>query len=137
MAQDRVNPERQALVDFRARVDEYYALHKKLEATLPKLSKEATPQEIDRDQRALAALIAAERAKAPKRGDSSRPTSRQSCGTSSHGCSSAPIGAKLRASRSWTRTRGSIRLTVNGRYPDHVPLANMPAEVLESPAAAA
>src|SRR3954470_10889571 len=50
------------IADFRKRVDDYMQLHKKLEATLPKLSDHATPQQIDQNQRALGDLIAQARA---------------------------------------------------------------------------
>jgi hypothetical protein len=50
-------PEAQAVVAFKDRVEEYVALHEKLEATIPKLPQKATPQEVDANQRALAALI--------------------------------------------------------------------------------
>jgi hypothetical protein len=53
----RVNPEARALADFREEVDEYVELHKRLEAKLPALPKEATPVQLDQRQRALAALI--------------------------------------------------------------------------------
>src|SRR4051794_22239158 len=52
------------IADFRKRVDEYMQLHKKLEATLPKLPVHATPQQIDQNQSALGDLIAQARASA-------------------------------------------------------------------------
>ena len=48
-----VNPKRVAPPEFVERVKDYMALHQKLEATLPKLPKEATPQQIDTDQREI------------------------------------------------------------------------------------
>jgi hypothetical protein len=129
-AQDRVNPEAKSLVDFRARVDEFYALHKKLEATLPKLSKDATPQEIDRDQRSLAALIAAERAKVPQ-GALFTPDVQKIVRDI---LARLFVGADRRKLREsiMDENPGRIKLTVNGRYPDVVPLANMPADILKA-----
>jgi hypothetical protein len=43
----------QALATMNERVKEYVALHVKLERSLPKLPKEATPEQIDKNQRAL------------------------------------------------------------------------------------
>jgi hypothetical protein len=57
-----VNPDEPVVKDFVARVNQYVALHQKLEGTLPKLSKESTPEEIDKKERALAALIQGARA---------------------------------------------------------------------------
>ena len=45
------------MAEFEKRVQEYVALHRKLEATLTDLPKEATPQQIDDHQRALGKLI--------------------------------------------------------------------------------
>ena len=53
----QVNADAETMAEFTRRVNEYVALHKKLEATLPNLPKEATPQQIDEHQRALGKLI--------------------------------------------------------------------------------
>ena len=52
----------QALATMNERVKEYVALHVKLERSLPKLPKEATPEQIDKNQRALARLVLKARA---------------------------------------------------------------------------
>src|SRR4051812_25692078 len=57
-----------AIKEFLKRVDDYVALHKKAESTLPDLARQTTPQDIDRHERALATLIQAARAGA-KQGD--------------------------------------------------------------------
>src|SRR5690242_3898713 len=54
--------------EFVKRVDDYVALHKKLEATLPPLPKQTNPQVIDQHERALGTLIQQARAKA-RQGD--------------------------------------------------------------------
>jgi hypothetical protein len=130
LAQTRVNQDAQALVGFKTRVDEYFALHKKLEATLPKLSNEAKPEEIDRDQRALAALVTAER-KTAKPGDIFTPDVQAIIRGILERLFTGQDRRKLRESI-MDENPGNIRLTVNGRYPDQVPLANMPAEVLKA-----
>jgi len=129
-AQDRVNPEAKALADFHTRVDEYYALHKKLEATLPKLPKDASPQQIDRDQRSLEALIAAER-KGVRQGALFTPEVQRVIRDILARLFQGPDRAKLRNSI-MDENPGRIKLTINGRYPDVVPLANMPAAVLKA-----
>ena len=129
-SQERVNQNAQAVANFQKRVDAYMALHKKLEASLPKISKEATPEQIDQDQRALAALIAAARADA-KPGD---------IFTQDVQLVARSVMARLFAKADRQKmldsindeNPGNIRLTVNGRYPDTVPLANMPAELLKA-----
>jgi hypothetical protein len=50
--------------DFEAWLKDYVALHKKLEAALPKLPDKASPEEIDRSQGALGKRMAAARSDA-------------------------------------------------------------------------
>src|SRR3954466_13157649 len=66
--QRQVNQVAAAQAEFLKRVDDYMQLHKKIEATLPKLPDNATPQQIDQNQRALGDLIARARPNA-KPGD--------------------------------------------------------------------
>src|SRR5436190_10621814 len=54
--------------DFNKRIADYVKLHKQLEAKAPKLPKDATPQQIDKDQRAMLELVAQARVNA-KPGD--------------------------------------------------------------------
>src|SRR5262245_41897558 len=63
-----VNPDAPAVTGFMDRVNQYVALHKKLEATLPNLPKEAKPEQITQREQSLGALIQSARANA-KRGD--------------------------------------------------------------------
>src|SRR3989304_904682 len=51
------NEDAQALATMNDRLKEYIDLHVKLEGTLPKLPKDATPEQIDRNQRALEKLV--------------------------------------------------------------------------------
>src|SRR3954462_8621941 len=60
--------DRPVLRDFDARAKEYAALHNKLEDSLPKLPKDASPEQIDSHQRALGRLVQQARAGA-KPGD--------------------------------------------------------------------
>src|SRR6185503_7079528 len=47
----------QALSTMNDRLKEYIDLHMKLEGTLPKLPQDATPQQIDKNQRAFESLM--------------------------------------------------------------------------------
>jgi hypothetical protein len=122
----------QVPAEFKKRVDEYGALHKKLEATLPKLSKEATPEEIDRNQRALVALISAARAQA-RPGDLFTPPTQAAIRSVLRRLFTGVDRRRLRESiQDENPGPGNVRLTANGRYPDAVPLASMPAELLQA-----
>jgi hypothetical protein len=64
----------QALATMNDGLREYIDLHTKLERSLPNLPKEATPEQIDKNQRALEALVRKARAQA-KPGDIFTPQS--------------------------------------------------------------
>ncbi|MBK5292253.1 MAG: hypothetical protein JJE04_11320, partial [Acidobacteriia bacterium] len=65
----------QALATMIDRVKEYVDLHNKIERSLPKLPKKATPQQIDKNQRALGKLVREARMTA-KPGDIFTPEAR-------------------------------------------------------------
>ena len=125
-----MNPEALNLVDFKERVDAYAALHRKIEDSLPKLSKESTPEQIDRHQRSFMSAIVAARGSA-KQGDVFTTPVRKTI-------RSLIAGTFARGNRETLRESildenvGHVRVRVNGRYPDDVPLANMPAELLQN-----
>ncbi len=117
------------LAGFGARVKEYAALHNKLEDTLPKFSKDSTPEEIDKHQRALARLLQDAR-KGSRPGNMFTPevqvVVRRLMGRVFGGADGAALKASI-----MDENPGPIRLTVNGRYPDSVPLSTVPPQVLE------
>ena len=129
-SQPAVNQDARSLADFKARVDAYAALRQKVERALPQLSKEATPEEIDRYQRSLLAGIAAARAGA-KQGDVFTPSIRQTIRVLIARAFAAGNSKTLRESIQ-DENPGPVRLTVNGSYPEAVPLANMPADLLKN-----
>ena len=129
-SQPPVNQDARSLADFKARVDAYAALHQKVEKALPQLSKEATPQEIDRYQRSLLAGIAAARAGA-KPGDLFTPPIQRTIKTLIARAFAAGNSKTLRESIQ-DENPGPVKLTINGAYPEAVPLANMPAELLKN-----
>jgi hypothetical protein len=112
---------------FRKQVDQYAQLHKRLEAMLPKLPKDATPQQIDRDQRALEQLIVQARRDAKPgeffNADMQTLVRRRF----------AVIfqGARGRQIKKYIHDEPHpVAPVINKRYPDVVPLSTMPLSVL-------
>ena len=122
--------ETQALEEFGKRIDTYLSLHKRVEATLPGRPKETTPQVIDKHQRALALLIQKERATA-KRGDIISPDAERVMKSVLARIFGGPDGRQLKASI-MDENPGPVKIAVNGRYPDEVPLSTVPPQVLAS-----
>ncbi len=129
-AQTRVNPDARAIADFVAKVNDYVALHRKLEATLPKVPTDASSGQIDESQHALARLIqqASPGVKQgdlfikPVRGVIRRQLARVFSGREGKGLRDAVMEDNA----------GPIKVEVNGRYPDEIPLTTVPSRVLEA-----
>jgi len=125
--------EANALATMNDRLREYVDFHIKMERSLPTLPKDATPQQIDKNQRALEKLIRESRTGA-KRGDlfteEARPVIKRLLATVFGG----PDGKQLKASIMDENPVDpvSLKLTVNGRYPDTVPLTSIPPQVLQT-----
>ena len=128
--QPRVNPDAKTMVEFEKRVQEYVALHRKLEATLTNLPNEASPQQIDEHQRALGKLIQEARATA-KPGDLFTPDMRKVVRRLLARVFRGPDGRQVKRSILDEYT-GPARMQVNSRYPDDVPLSTVPAQVLQN-----
>ncbi len=120
----------QALSTMNDKVKEYIDLHTKLEATLPKLPEDATPQQIDKNQRAFEALMRKSRATA-KQGDIFTPQAQPVIKTLLLSVFGGPDGKQLKSSIMDENPVG-ITLRVNGRYPDTVPLSTVPPQVLQT-----
>jgi hypothetical protein len=127
----RVNANAAVIQDFLKRVDGYVALHKKLEATLPKLPAQTTPQQIDTHQRALAALIQAAR-KDAKPGALLTPAMQQRIRTLLRPVFTGQDGRQIKDEILDKEYKGNVKLAVNGRYPDEVPISTVPPQVLLS-----
>jgi hypothetical protein len=123
----------QALATMNERVKEYVALHVKLERSLPKLPKEATPQQIDKNQRAMEKLVREARATA-KPGDIFTPEARPVIQRLLASVFGGPDGKQLKAAimDENQAAPSKVKLAVNGRYPDTVPLATVPPQVLQT-----
>ena len=122
--------EAQALAGFNERVTEYARMHQRLEATLPKLPKETSAEIIDGHQRALEKLIRADRRNA-KRGDLLAQDVRAVFRKLFARVFVGKEGLDLRATI-LDENPGQIRLIVNSRYPDSIPLPTVPPQVLAS-----
>jgi hypothetical protein len=122
-----------ALATMNDRLKEYVDLHLKLEGTLPKLPVDATPKQIDANQRAFEKMMRETRRTA-KRGDlfteEARPVIKRLLATVFGG----PDGKQLKASIMDENPvdPDALKLTVNGRYPDAVPLTSIPPQVLQT-----
>jgi len=123
----RVAPE---LADFTRRVERFSALRHTLKATLPALSNEATPEQIDRNQRALATLVSASRSRA-RSGNMFTPMAQVYIRAMLKELFTNANKKQLRQSIQ-DENPGPVRLVINGRYPERVPLSTMPPEVLEA-----
>ncbi len=123
----------QALATMNDRLKEYVDLHVKLEGLLPNLPKEATPEQIDRNQRAFEKLVREARATA-KPGDIFTPEARPVIKRLLATIFGGPDGRQLKASIMDENPVDpvALRLTVNGRYPDTVPLTTVPPQVLQT-----
>lgn len=118
------------LADLDQRIKAYVAIHQKHEDSLPKLSKESTPEQIDRHQRGLATLIQKTRAGA-RMGDIFTRESRALIRRALLRIFNGPSGRQLKAAI-MEENPGPIKLQVNGRYPEAIPLTTMPPEVIKA-----
>jgi hypothetical protein len=125
--------EAQALATMNDRVKEYVNLHVKIERSLPALPKEATPAQIDTNQRVFEKLVREARATA-KPGDIFTPEARPVIKRLLATVFGGPGGAQLKASIMDENPVDpvALKLTVNGRYPDSVPLTTIPPQVLQT-----
>jgi hypothetical protein len=126
----KVNAEAKLLADFQKAVQSYSAMHRKLEATIPDLPKEATPEQIERHQTALAELITHERSQA-RAGDIFTRSTRAQFRRFLAQAFAGPDGPELKAAI-MEENPGNIRFAVNGRYPDAVPVGSVPPKVLQA-----
>ena len=111
----------------------YLATHDKVEKSLPKVPDNATPQQIDTSQRNFERRIRAERANA-KQGDIFTPAARPVILRLLNKVFGGPEGAALKASIMDENPVDPVQLkvAVNARYPDTVPLTTIPPEVLQT-----
>jgi hypothetical protein len=129
-AQTTASPaDAQAFAEFNQRVKNYIALQDKLEHTLPNLPKDATPQQIDTHQRSLLRLLQNARRDA-KPGDVFVPSSRAAIRKVLESVYNGPKGRDLLAS-TMDENPVVVKVKVNDRYPDEIPLSTVPPQVLQ------
>jgi len=128
-SQPAVNQDAQILAALDKRLKDYAAFHEKLHSTLPPLSNDATPADIDKNQRALGALVQKARRNAD-RGDIFGPTARAMIRRILARALTGPDGAKLRASI-MDENPGPLKIRVNSRYPDAAPRSSVPPQILQ------
>lgn len=125
--------EAQALATMNDHLKDYVALHMKLERSLPPLPKEATQEQIDQNQRAFEVQMREARATA-KPGDIFTPEARPVITRLLATIFGGPEGKRLKASIMDENPvdPAALKFTVNGRYPDTVPLSTIPPQVLQT-----
>jgi hypothetical protein len=127
----RVNVDAKAIADFQEEVGEYLKLQRKLAGGLDAPPKDATPAQIDSYQRALGKLIQQAR-RDDKQGDVFEREVRAVIRKLLAGVFSGPAGKKMKLAVMEENPGQAVKLTVNGRYPDTIPLSNMPPQVLSA-----
>jgi hypothetical protein len=123
----------QALATMNDRLKEYVGLHVKLERSLPNLPTEATAAQIDTHQRAFEKLMREARASA-KPGDiftvEARPVIKRLLASVFGGSDGPQLKASIMDENPVDPV--ALKLRVNGRYPDTVPLTTVPPQVLQT-----
>ncbi|HSC29323.1 MAG TPA: hypothetical protein VLD67_18750 [Vicinamibacterales bacterium] len=122
------NPDAEIVADFLARVAEYQALREKIESTLSPLPSQPTPEEFNTRQHELERLIRRARPTA-RPGDLLTPPVRAFIRRQLARALQGPEGDNIRESIMADNPRG-VRIQINGRYPDGVPLSTVPPQVL-------
>lgn len=119
-----------ALATMNDGLKRYVDLHKELEKGLPKLPDDATPEQIDKNQRLLEQRVRDAR-KSAKAGEiftaEAQPVIKRLLAAVFDG----PEGRNLMASILDENPVG-MKVTVNMRYPDTVPISTVPPEVLQT-----
>lgn len=121
--------EDQTLADFEKRVEAYADMHKRIESSITSLPEEATPEQIDRNQRELGRLLTAERAGA-KQGDLFTPDIQTLAREHLARMFAGKDGDGIKASV-MDENPVDMAVHVNQRYPDEIPMSTMPPEVLQ------
>ena len=125
-----VNPDAAAMAEFKARVDAYADLHKRLATGDAKQKETDDPAKINARSDALTARVKAARADA-RHGDiftpAIRPVFRRLLAPKIEGTTGDDIKAVLKDD---APEPGTVPFKVNAKYPDSQPLPTVPANVL-------
>lgn len=120
----------QALATMNGGLKAYLELHRKIEGTLPRLPADATPQQIDTNQRLFEARIREARAGA-RAGDIFTPQAAPVILRLLGAVFGGEQGRLLKESIMDENPVG-VKVSVNGRYPDTVPISTVPPQVLQT-----
>lgn len=120
----------QTVSDFLKRCNDYVVLHNKVNQGLPKLPRNATPEQIDQGQQALSKGITTARSSA-KAGDVIAPATQAYLRQVLTRVFSNPDGKQLRSSI-LDENPIDAAVGVNQPYPDSIPLSTMPPQILDA-----
>lgn len=119
-----------ALATMNDRLKSYVELHNKTEAALPKVTADSTPAQRDAVQRQFEKQLRAARA-GSKQGGLFTPQAQPVIKRLIAAVFDGPEGQKLKSSIMDENPVG-VKLVINGRYPDNVPISTMPPQVLQT-----
>ena len=126
----KVNPDAAIMADFKSRVDKYAALHKDLAKGSAQQKDNASAEQVNKQQAALAAKIQGARAGA-KQGDiftaEMRPVFRRLVAPEMKGEEGRDVKAIIKDD---APAPGTVPFKVNAKYPEGQPKPTMPANLL-------
>jgi hypothetical protein len=126
----KTNPDAQLLIEFKTRIDQYMALHNKLEKEAPPLKETRDPAQIKASQDVLAMKIREAR-KTAKQGDIFTPEIRQLFRRLMYPETKGAIGAETKAAiTEEAHETKQVVLKVNADYPDSAPMMTVPPNIL-------
>jgi hypothetical protein len=127
--ESKVNPDAAAIADFMKRVNEYAALHQKVESMLKEPSQDGRPEAVVEHQREFAKLMQKERPHA-KPGDIVTKPMRNVMRRLLASVFRGPDGREIKRSILDTYT-GNAVLYVNQAYPDNMAYSTVPLPILQ------
>jgi uncharacterized protein YicC (UPF0701 family) len=129
-AAPKTNPDAELLVDFKKRIDDYMALHNKLEKEAPPLKETKDPAKINASQDVLAMKLREAR-KDARQGDIFTPEIRQLFRRLMYPEVKGPEGRETKAAiAEESHELKTVTLKVNAKYPDTAPLMTVPPNIL-------
>jgi hypothetical protein len=125
----KVNPDAAAIADFIKRVNDYAALHQKVESMLTEPSRDGRPEAVVEHQREFAKLMQKERQSA-KAGDIVSKPMRNVVRRLLASVFRGPDGVEIKRSILDTYI-GNLALQVNSTYPDNAAYSTVPLPILQ------
>jgi hypothetical protein len=114
--------------DFERRVNDFIQLRDTLDRDVSKVPDQATPIQIDKHQRELGVAVARSRTQA-KQGDIFIPGMQAYIRGVVKRVLGGPEGPRIKASL-MDENPMNVELSINGRYPDTIPMSTMPPDML-------